>query len=356
MKKITVSDEILQEARNIADKVYHPLGEFLDEKNLKAVLTSMRLKNGKIWPMPIVLDAEKSIAEKIKGEKEIILADKKNKEIFKLSGISTFKFDKLFFYKNLFGSEDKNHPGVAKTLEMGDYLVGGKVHLLKKKLKKLHKLFFSPSETKKIFEKRKWKKVAAFQTRNPPHISHEYSQKDALTKVDGLFINPVIGGKKKGDFRDEHILGAYGILMKKNYPRNKVILGTLHTFMRYAGPKEAVFHALIRKNFGCTHMIIGRNHAGAENYYDPYAAHDIFDRFEEKELGIKILKYENAFYCNECKKIVLEKECRHGKKARVDISGNKLREKLTNGEIIPKEFVRKEVAEYLRAKRKNIFC
>jgi len=191
MKKITVSDEI-----NIAEGTYYPLEGFLDEKNLKSVLTKMRLKNGQIWPMPIVFDIDKNTAEKIKGEKEIILANKKGEKIFKLSGISVYKFDKSFFNEKLFRTEDKKHPGVTKTLKMKDYLIGGGLELLKKNPQKPHKRYYSPSETKEIFRKNGWARVVAFQTRNPPHRSHEHIQKDALQKVDGLFIHPVVGEKR----------------------------------------------------------------------------------------------------------------------------------------------------------------
>jgi sulfate adenylyltransferase len=355
MKKISASDEILQEASNIVEKIYYPLEGFLDEENLKSVLIEMRLKNGKIWPMPIVFDVGRGIADKIECEKEIILANKKGERMFILSGVSTYKLDKKFFNQKLFGTEDKKHPGVAKILKMGDYLIGGKLHLLKKEKKRPHELFFFPSETKKIFKKNKWARVVAFQTRNPPHRSHEYIQKDALAKVDGLFVNPVIGKKKKGDFKDEYTIGAYEVLIKKHYPKGKVLLGTFHTFMRYAGPKEAVFHALVRRNFGCTHMIIGRDHAGAGSYYSPYDAHKIFDQFNGKELGIKILRYENAFFCADCAKMVQEGECRHGEKSKIDISGRKLRKKLKSGEKIREEFLRKDVVRYLKVKKNNLF-
>lgn len=222
-------------------------------------------------------------------------------------------------------------------------------------LDKPHELYFTPEETKEIFRKNNWEHVAAFQTRNPPHRSHEHLQSKALEGRHGLFINPVIGPKKKGDFKDHHIINAYKILIEKYHPTDRVHLGTLHTFMRYAGPKEALFHALIRRNFGCTHMIIGRDHAGVGNFYGPYDAQKIFDNFDPKELGIEILKFENASYCHECSDMVVGSECGHADDKKAHISGTKLRESLLQGLPINDKIIRKEVVEYLLANREDLF-
>ena len=349
--RIKVSDEIIQEGKNVIDGVYYPLKGFLNEADLKSVLETMRLSNGKVWPMPIILDVNKETADEIRDEKEVVITNGKEEII--LSDISIYPYDKNYLAKNLFGTEDINHPGVEKIMKMGDYLIGGVVRMDKKV--KPHGLYLTPDEVKEVFRKNKWANVVAFQTRNPPHRSHEHLQKTALKNVDGIFINPVIGPKKSGDFHDDHILGAYEVLIDKYYPENSALLGTFHTHMRYAGPKEAVFHALVRRNFGCTHMIIGRDHAGVGDYYGTYDAQNIFDGFTNDELGIKILKYENVSFCKECRDMMQENECDHGDEHRIHLSGTKLREKLTANEDIPEEFMRKEVIEYLINNKDNLF-
>jgi sulfate adenylyltransferase len=192
-----------------------------------------------------------------------------------------------------------------------------------------------------------WKTVVAFQTRNAPHRSHEFLQKLALDQADGLFIQPVVGRKKRGDFRDEIVLAAYRLILDKYYPKNRTHLGVLPLRMRYAGPREAVFHALIRKNYGCTHFIVGRDHAGVGDYYGPYDAHKIFDNFKESEIGIKILKFDNAFHCRECGGLVTADKCHHPGESRLLLSGTQLREMIQRGESIPVEFMRSEVVEFL---------
>ena len=354
MKKIIISKELIQEGKNIVDGIYFPLNGFLKQKDLSSVLENMRLENGKVWTMPIVLDIDEKTKKRIASEEEIQLTNSKGEVIFLLKRISIYKLNREHFIKNLFGTNDKAHPGAARALKMKDFLVGGELELVKR-LKEPHRLFYTPKETREIFKKNGWANVVAFQTRNPPQRSHEYLQKTALAEVDGLFVNPVIGRKKKGDFKDIHIIGAYKVLIEKYYPINKVVLGTLHTFMRYAGPKEAVFHALVRRNFGCTHMIIGRDHAGVGSYYGTYDAQKIFDNFSQKELGITILKYENAIFCKGCKNVIFEGQCnKHNEEEKISLSGTKLREKLQKNEGISEGFMRKEVARYLM-NQKDIF-
>ena len=240
---------------------------------------------------------------------------------------------------------------------MGDYLVSGKVTEIKPLIVQPvnWKYYLNPEATKEVFRKNKWRKIVAFQTRNPPHLSHEYIQKQALKKTDGLFVNPIIGPKKEGDFHDRYIIGAYKVLIDRYYPQERTLLGTFHTYMRYAGPREAIFHALVRRNFGCTHMIIGRDHAGVGNFYGSYAAQEIFDNFSEEELGITILKYKNAVFCRKCNKMVLDGSCEHSDKDKIFLSGTELRGKLARDDFIPKEFMRREVADYLRGNRKKLF-
>lgn len=352
MKKIIVSNEIIQEGINITDGLYSPIKGFLSEKDLSSVLEKMRLASGEIWSMPILLDISKENAEEIKNEKDIIITDGERELI--VSDIEIYNYDKEILAEKLFGTKDPNHPGVARAMEMKDCFVGGSLKEIDS-IDKPHNLHLTADEAKEIFKKNGWEYVVAFQTRNPPHRSHEHLQKTALKKVDGLFINPVIGPKKKGDFRDEHIIGAYEELIKYHYPENSSVLGTFHTIMRYAGPKEAVFHALVRRNMGCTHMIIGRDHAGVGDYYGSYEAQEIFDNFTEDELGIKILKYENVTFCKGCGDMSEDNSCEHSIEDKIYLSGTKLREKLTKGEEIPEEFMRKEVLNYLMKNKDSLF-
>lgn len=319
---------------------------------MQSVLDKMRLSGGEIWAMPIVLDVSKEIAKAIEGERDVIITNEEDE--FVLRDISVFKWSKEEFAEKLYKTLDSAHPGVEKTKKMEEYLLGGKLEKPKNKIKK-NPFQINPEEAREVFRKNGWENVVAFQTRNPPHRSHEHLQKTALSEVDGILINPVIGPKKSGDFRDEHIIGAYEELIKHYYEPQKAVLGTLHTFMRYAGPKEAVFHALVRKNLGCTHIIIGRDHAGVGDYYGTYDAQNIFDQFSEDELGIKVLKYENVSFCHGCGDMSEEGSCDHEQDKKVHLSGTRLREKLTQGEEVPEEFMRKEVLDYLKKNKDNLF-
>jgi len=253
----------------------------------------------------------------------------------------------------LFGTDDYLHPGVAKVVKLNNFFVGGEI--VGGLTDSPHELYYTPRETREIFNRNNWKYVAAFQTRNPPHRSHEHLQKKALDSVHGLFINPVIGPKKRGDFRDHHILNAYKIMIEKYHLPEKVHLGTLHTFMRYAGPKEALFHAIVRRNFGCTHMIIGRDHAGVGDFYGPYDAQKIFDNFDPKELGIEIMRYESATFCHKCGDMVIGDECGHNPEEKANISGTKLRESFLNNLPVSDKIMRREIIDYLISNKEDLF-
>lgn len=355
MRKIKVSSATIQEAQNIADRVYAPLKGFLDEKNFLSVLNNIRLTNGSVWSIPIIFDVDQKEAKAITRGGGLMIEDGKKKAILK--DVSVYRFPKEKFIQKIFQTTSQEHPGVMMISEMGDYLVSGEVAEVKPIIEKPGgwKYYLTPEDTKEVFRKNKWRKIVAFQTRNPPHLSHEYIQKQALKKTDGLFVNPIIGPKKEGDFHDRYIIGAYKVLVNKYYSQDKTHLGTFHTYMRYAGPREAIFHALVRKNFGCTHMIIGRDHAGVGNFYSPYAAQEIFNNFSKEELGISILKYRNAVFCRKCNKMVLDGSCGHDDKDKIFLSGTELRKKLAHNDFIPKEFMRREVAEYLKNNRRNLF-
>jgi sulfate adenylyltransferase len=234
------------------------------------------------------------------------------------------------------------HPGVSKINDMKDKVIGGKLTFLNQIGNPYPEHTRTPNETREYFKKMKWKSVVAFQTRNPPHLGHEYVQKTALSIVDGIFINPLIGKKKSGDFRDEVILESYKALVKNYYPQESATMSVLHTEMRYAGPKEAIHHAIMRKNFGCTHFIVGRDHAGVGDYYGPFDAHEIFKEFPD--LGIEPIKFRSFFYCKKCGSIANDKVCPHIGEDIVNFSGRRIRELLSNGEPPPLDMMREEVA------------
>ncbi len=352
---VQVSDEVIQEADNIADNVYAPLRGFLHEKDFWSVLNTYRLTSGDVWAMPIFFDIGDDQYELIRNKSECIILGRQGQR-FRMSELSIYEVDKGKASKKIFGTSDTAHPGVEKFFRTGKRFVGGIVERISSgaKDKSLH--YRTPGELKELFQKNSWEDVVAFQTRNPPHRSHEFLQKQALVRADALLVQPVIGPKKSGDVADEYIIGAYEILFEKYYPDRNALLSTFHTFMRYAGPREAVFHALVRKNFGCARMIVGRDHAGVGSYYDSYAAHHIFDQFEAGEIGISVLKYQNASFCTSCLDILFEGGCKCAVENRLNISGTRLREMLKNGEDIPEGFMRKEVSQYLIQNNKDLFC
>lgn len=344
---LLVDDNKLQDIININSGAFAPLAGFLREEDFLSVVENMRLADGRVWPIPIVLDIDNDEYERIKNERTINFVDDVGEIKAVLDNIEIYRYDKEDYARKVFGTSDVNHPGVAEVMAKGDYLVGGDIIGAKDNKKIFSEHNFSPNETREIFKSKGWKTVVAFQTRNVPHRSHEHLQKKALAEVDGLFIQPVIGKKKAGDFKDEVIIEGYKILLEKYYPEGRYFLGILPIKMNYAGPREAVMHALIRKNYGCTHMIIGRDHAGVGDYYERYAAHKIFDRFGEDELGVKILKYEDVSHCKICEKLTASDECEHNENDRVFLSGTKIREMVKNGEILPEELIRREISEML---------
>ncbi len=257
-----------------------------------------------------------------------------------------YSFDKNAIAKGIYGTTDPKHPGVAKTLAMQDFLVGGKIDYVRRPSEiPIRKYRKTPIETRASFEKSGWKTVVAFQTRNVPHVAHEMLQKASLNTHDGLFVNPLIGKKKSGDFTDEVIVGAYETLIQHYYPQNRCLLATLHTEMRYAGPKEAIHHAIMRKNFGCTHIIIGRDHAGVGTFYDPFASQKIFDEYPDLE--IEPIFYPAFFYCKKCLSFASERNCPHGPEYQEQLSGTKLRTMILDKQTPSEYMIRPEVSKII---------
>jgi len=343
---ISISEDLANDVENIADGIFSPLEGFLGKKDYENVISKGRLSNGLAWTIPIVLDVDESTAAKMKKAGKVLLQNHQGLGIAILHVKETFTFDKEKTAKGVYGTTDSSHPGVAKTMSMQDYLVGGKIdYIARPEETELRIYRLTPLQTREAFAKAGWKTIVAFQTRNPPHVAHEMLQKTSITTRDGVFVNPVIGKKKSGDFVDEVIVKCYETMIKHYYPENRCKLGTLHTEMKYAGPKEAIHHAIMRQNYGCSHIIIGRDHAGVGTFYDPFAAQKIFDDYPELE--ISPVFFPAFFYCRKCLTYTNPKACPHDDDAKEQISGTKLRQMIDDGKS-PSEFIlRPEVSKVI---------
>jgi len=343
MPFLRLKRENITDLQNIAHGVFSPLEGFICHEDMDSIVKGDQLSNGLPWTIPITLTANEP---DFREGDEIVLLDENEAPVATMNVEDIYTYNRDSIAQTVFGTTDSNHPGVQKLHTEGKYFIGGTIKLIKDANFPYREYYLSPEETRAHFDKMGWKTIVAFQTRNPPHRAHEYIQKCALEIVDGLFINPVIGKKKKGDFTDDLILRAYKAALDGFYPENRVLMSILPWDMRYAGPKEAVFHCIVRKNFGCTHHIIGRDHAGVGSYYDTYAAHRIFDDFPD--LGIEPLLFEHSFYCKECGNMATTKTCPHSKDSWLSPSGTKIRSIVTEGAEIDPYIMRPEVASILK--------
>jgi sulfate adenylyltransferase len=345
LPSLRLDEDSVSDVENIATGVYSPLEGFLGRKDFRSVLDHMRLGNDAAWTVPIVLDVGEAEAAGFKEGQDILLASKSGQPLALFHLEEKYTFDREEMAEKVYRTLDAAHPGVARTRQMKPVLLGGKLDLIQASATPFAKWHLSPKETRILFREKGWKTVVGFQTRNTPHVGHEYVQKTALTFTDGLFINPVIGRKKKGDYKDEVILTSYAELIKNYYLKDRAVMAILRMEMRYAGPREAIHHAILRKNFGCTHIIIGRDHAGVGSYYHPYAAQDIFEEFPD--LQIVPLFFRSFYFCKRCNSVVNEKICPHGAADQIQFSGTKIRDMLVKGEIPPVEMMRPEVARII---------
>jgi len=343
---ISITNDLANDVENIADGIFSPLEGFLNQQDFESVVSRGRLANDVAWTIPIVLDVDEDTSKKIKEAGDVLLKNPEGTGVAILHVEDVFSFDKSKMNNGVYGTNDSTHPGVAKTNSMENFLIGGKIDYIQRPNEsEIRNNRLTAIQTREYFEKSGWKTIVAFQTRNPPHVAHEMLQKTAITTRDGVFVNPLIGKKKSGDFKDEVIVKAYETMISNYYPENRCKLATLHTEMRYAGPKEAIHHAIMRQNYGCTHIIIGRDHAGVGKFYDPFAAHKIFDEYPELE--IKPIFFPAFFYCKKCLTFTNPKVCPHDADSREQISGTMLREMLQNGQS-PSEFIlRPEVAKVI---------
>ena len=343
---IDISADLANDVENIADGIFSPLEGFLTQQDFESVISKGRLSNDIAWTIPTVLDVDEDTGKKMKESGDVLLKNPDGTGIAIIHVEDVYSYDKHATSNGVYGTNDDSHPGVAKTNNMKDFFVGGKIDFIQRQNEtEIRKHRMSPTQTRELFEKAGWKTIVAFQTRNPPHVAHEMLQKNAITTRDGVFVNPLIGKKKSGDFKDEIIVKAYETMIENYYPKDKCHLATLHTEMKYAGPKEAIHHAIMRQNYGCTHIIIGRDHAGVGKFYDPFAAHKIFDNYPE--LDIEPIFFPAFFYCRKCLTFTNPNVCPHDADDREQISGTKLREMIQNGEA-PSEFIlRPEVAKVI---------
>jgi len=340
-----VSSDIRNDAENIATGVFSPLVGFVGQEDFLNVLKEGRLSNGVPWTIPIVLDTEKQIANRMKDLGDVILySDGQKFGILHVHEI--YEYNKQDMANAVYGTTDTNHPGVNRLFNMKEFLVGGAVEVFQmNEYDEIQKFRMHPSETRSEITKRGWKSIVGFQTRNVPHVAHEMLQKAALNIYDGLFLNPLIGKKKIGDFTDDLIISAYESLIDNYFPKNRVLFSTIHTSMRYAGPREAIHHAIMRKNFGCTHFIVGRDHAGVGNYYPPFAAQEIFQKYPD--LGITPVIFPSFYFCKKCMSFANEKTCPHGMESKEELSGTMMRKMVNSGKIPEKHLMRPEIAELI---------
>jgi sulfate adenylyltransferase len=348
LPRIPVTSHTLSDLYLIAVGGYSPLTGFMGPADYDAVLESMTLANGLPWSVPVTLAVPAETASGVREGEEIALVDDRGSTVALLRVEEKYGWDRDREAALVYGTTDRAHPGVAKLDRMGDVLLAGPIeYVYDRDISGFPERNLTPAETRAEMRARGWKTVVAFQTRNPVHRAHEYLQKCALEIVDGLLLHPLVGDTKADDVPAEVRMRCYEVLLEKYYPAQRVLLSVLPAAMRYAGPREAIFHAIMRRNYGCTHFIVGRDHAGVGNYYGTYDAQKIFDRVDLSALGIQPLMFEHAFFCRTCGQMVSPKTCPHGKEHHVFLSGTKVRELLASGQRPPAEFSRPEVADVL---------
>jgi sulfate adenylyltransferase len=354
LPRVQLDKRAISDLEMIAIGALSPLTGFMEQADYESVVDQMRLANGLPWSIPVTLSVEEAVAEPLKEGSLLRLDDSRGRFVGVLELTQKYHHDQLREVVNVYRTDDEQHPGVKVIYSYGEINLAGPVWLLHRDP---HPLFpdyqIDPAKSRALFKEKGWKTIVGFQTRNPIHRAHEYIIKCALETVDGLFLHPLVGVTKSDDIAAEVRMRCYEIMIERYFPEDRVILAINPAAMRYAGPREAIFHALIRKNYGCTHFIVGRDHAGVGDYYGTYDAQHIFDEFEPAELGITPMKFEHAFYCKRTQQMATTKTSPSLPEERVHLSGTKVREMLSLGQLPPPEFSRPEVAAEL-ARAMNI--
>jgi sulfate adenylyltransferase len=342
LRSLTLTGRELNDLALIGNGALSPLTGFMTRKDYESVVPTMRLSNGLPWSIPVVLAVDREEAPTPGTRAALYDGEGVLRAVIDVEDV--FEYDKSHEARNVYRTEDEKHPGVAALYERKNILIGGPVWVLPRESDPES---LSPAQTRAEFERRGWNTIVGFQTRNPVHRAHEYIQKCALETVDGLLLHPLVGETKSDDIPAEVRMRCYRALLENYYPADRVLLSTLPAAMRYAGPREVIFHAMMRKNHGCTHFIVGRDHAGVGSYYGTYDAQKTFDEFTAAELGITPLKFENSFYCRRCQSMASKKTCSHDAAEHVTLSGTQVRAMLREGQMPPPEFSRPEVAAIL---------
>jgi sulfate adenylyltransferase len=344
----------------IAVGALSPLTGFMDQPEYERVVHDMHLGNGLPWAIPITLAVDEETAHRIQEGQSVALAEPapggSTHQMGVLEVSQKYRYEKTVEAEKVYRTTESAHPGVARLYEQGDILLAGDIWVFDLPLAtrtEFPELRHTPAQTRRLFAQNGWKTIVGFQTRNPIHRAHEYIQKTALEIVDGLFVHPLVGETKSDDIPADVRIASYEAILRDYYPADRVMLGVFPAAMRYAGPREAIFHAIARKNYGCTHFIVGRDHAGVGKYYGTYDAQFIFDEFDRNLIDITPLMFEHAFYCKKCEAVVTAKTCPHERENWVFLSGTQVREMLARGEMLPREFTRPEVSQVLIEGMKN---
>lgn len=347
LKTIQVDGYTAFEIDGIAKGIYSPLKGFMNEAEARGVLDHMRLRPGVAWTVPILLHVSQEDADRIEPGEEVAIQDETGATVAIITVSEKFGIDKKEIAEKVYRTTEEAHPGVAYTYSHGPVYLGGDIEVLQARNVDHQDFNLTPAQTRQTFKEKAWKRIVAFQTRNPIHRAHEYLTKCALEMCDGLLIHPLMGTTKSDDIPGDVRMKCYEVLMDKYYSPEHVMLSIMPVNMRYAGPREAIMHALIRQNYGCTHFIVGRDHAGVGNYYGTYDAHYIFDEIEPGSLGIEPVFFDHSFYSKVTKSMASKKTCPGGPEDHVFLSGTAVRDMLQAGQRPPEEFTRPEVADVL---------